>query len=248
MSVETHRRLICTMALMDRLISFPLRLTPQCSRRDKIPRMLHDDEFLALKRGRASQTSGPHSNVKAASVSQEIMFLSEILVDLYELLHDGQDDLTQVLSRFIHHSSARSDSLLWTPSNISHHLHHGTLRQFANMHLLYHHIGQLVHFKALKPPSAQGQAQRDSAAECHDHANSIAVIVETVWGQAGFDLHNFSVGTILTTAVVVYAHALLEASTTEAVQNLHDRISTMMGCIHRIQNHTRMFIWVVSHI
>ncbi|RSM12609.1 hypothetical protein CEP52_002329 [Fusarium oligoseptatum] len=154
-SVETHRRLICTMALMDRLISFPLRLTPHFSRRDKIPRMLHDDEFLALKRGRANHATGTHVHLQSVSVSQEIMFLSEILAELYEMFQDGQDDVAQVLSRFVSHSSTRSESLLWTPSNISNHLGHDTLRQFAYMHMLYHHIGQLVHFKALKPTSTQ---------------------------------------------------------------------------------------------
>ncbi|RSL48140.1 hypothetical protein CEP53_009643 [Fusarium sp. AF-6] len=247
-SVETHRRLICTMALMDRLISFPLRLTPHFSRRDKIPRMLHDDEFLALKRGRANHATGTHVHLQNVSVSQEIMFLSEILAELYEMFQDGQDDVAQVLSRFVSHSSTRSESLLWTPSNISNHLGHDTLRQFAYMHMLFHHIGQLVHFKALKPTSTQSQAQRESAVECHRHANSIAVIVETLWDQATFDLHNFSVGKILTTAVVVSAHALLEASTTEAIQQLHDQMTILTGCISRIQNHTRMFIWVHQHL
>ncbi|KAM5357739.1 hypothetical protein ACJZ2D_015967 [Fusarium nematophilum] len=251
-SSETHRRLVCTMALMDRLISFPLRLTPHFSGRDRIPTMLHDDEFLALKRGRVNQGTSTHSHTRAASISQEIMFLSEILAELYNVYLAGDTEVSKMESRFNQYSSARNPSLHWTSSNVSHHLQHDTLRQFSYMHLLYHHIGQLVYFKALKPtvgqPLEQSPGGYSSAEECHRHSSCIAAIVQTLWEKAGFDLHNFSIGKILTIAVVVHAHALLVAPTNEVADHIHNQIAAMTSCIHRAKNHTRMFIWVHQHL
>ncbi|KAH6995148.1 fungal-specific transcription factor domain-containing protein [Ilyonectria destructans] len=148
---ETNRRLVCTMALMDRLMSFPLRLPPQFSSQDHIPTMLADGEFWALKRGTGTLADGGLQGPSSVSVSQEILKLSEILLEVCNAYFNGGSSTTleETRLRFHHYSTTRDSSLLSTAANLERHKHHDTLRKFSYMHLLYHHVGQLIHFHAL---------------------------------------------------------------------------------------------------
>ncbi|KAH7152677.1 fungal-specific transcription factor domain-containing protein, partial [Dactylonectria macrodidyma] len=149
---EMYRRLVCTMVLMDRLVSFPLRLPPQFSPQDKIPTMLGDDAFWALKKGTYASTDGGLNRYNSANVSQETLKLSGMLVEVCQVYFNGDSNTTfeEVRTRFNIYASSRDPSLLYTTANLEHHKEHDTLRKFAYMHLLHHHVGQLIHFHALK--------------------------------------------------------------------------------------------------
>ncbi|KAH6975215.1 fungal-specific transcription factor domain-containing protein [Ilyonectria sp. MPI-CAGE-AT-0026] len=257
---ETNRRLVCTMALMDRLMTFPLRLPPQFSSQDHIPTMLGDGEFWALKRGTGTLADGGLHGPSSVSVSQEILKLSEILFEVCNAYFNGGSStaLEETRRRFHQYSTTRDSSLLSTTVNLERHKHHDTLRRFAYMHLLYHHVGQLIHFHALKftwrsdlLPSEHdqiGSSVEKLARECHQHSSAIVTIVRFTWEQGGFDLHNFSIGKILTLATVVNTHALLLASSSEAADRLRAEAATLLACIKRVKYHTRMFIWVLQHL
>lgn len=251
---ETNRRLVCTMALMDRLMSFLLRLPPQFSSQDHIPTMLGDSEFWALKRGTGPFVEGELHRPSSVSVSQEILKLSEILFEVCNAYFNGGSStaLEDTRLRFHHYSTTRDSSLPYTAANLERHKHHDTLRKFAYMHLLYHHVGPLIHFHALKftwrsdlRPSEDdqvGSSVEELARECHQHSLAIVTIVRFTWEQGGFDLHNFSIGKILTLATVVNTHALLSASSSEAADRLRAEAATLLAYIRRVKYHTRMFI------
>ncbi|KAF7557702.1 hypothetical protein G7Z17_g398 [Cylindrodendrum hubeiense] len=91
-----------------------------------------------------------------------------------------------------------------------------------------------------------GPSVEELTRECHQHSSAVVAIVRFTWEHSGFDLHNFSIGKILTLATVVNTHALLSAPSTEAVDRLRAEAATLLACIRRVKHHTRMFIWVVA--
>ncbi|KAG7140393.1 hypothetical protein HYQ45_002815 [Verticillium longisporum] len=99
--------------------------------------------------------------------------------------------------------------------------------RFLHMHMLYHHIGQLLYFSNL-------------GHECHAHARATADIVDYAWRQGDFDIHNYMAGQILTLASVVLSHALLVKPSVEDER----RKVCIRQTVARVRHHTRMFNWV----
>jgi hypothetical protein len=105
------------------------------------------------------------------------------------------------------------ESLSYTHSNLENHRAKRILRRFIYMHLMYHHIGQLIYFPFLQAntsTSGTGGVMRGlQVMKCHHHARQVTEIVQNTWSTEGFDVHNVSVGQILTVAAAVTMHARL---------------------------------------
>jgi hypothetical protein len=86
---ECNRRLVCTMILMDRLLSFPPRLSPQFSTHEPVPPLLGDDDFWAQKRRTASQPVDPDT-----SVNHQILILSKMLDSVCYTYRRGSSRVT----------------------------------------------------------------------------------------------------------------------------------------------------------
>lgn len=243
LQAECNHRLICTMILMDRLLSFPLRLTPHFAANTIIPHLMADEEFWSLKRRVLIPPVRPHK-----SINQHIMAISEILVDVFNWYRerDPAGSLARSRVSFDQFIQSLDKSLVYNKTNLERHRQHHSLRKFAKMHLLYHHLGMLIHFDALK--SSRAGSEISDTLECHHHATSVVEIVEYCWVKAEFDLHNFSMGQILIVATIVHAHALLTTQSVEVAAQLRTQVRTIRECIVRLQSHTRLFNWVVSII
>ncbi|KAF5008157.1 hypothetical protein FDECE_5551 [Fusarium decemcellulare] len=259
LTLETCRRLVCTMALMDRLMAYPLRLGPHFSSGDVIPGMLEDKEFWDLKRGKGLSSHKSPNVPGSANLAHEILKLSSMLESTCKIYSKGDSEvsLNEIQDQFNDYSSTRDASLAFIPANVERHRQHDTLRRFAFMNILYHHVGQLIFFHYLNVPrqsqNSSPEEIRDSLApdpvgQCHYHASKIADIAEYTWENASFDLHNLSIGKILTISTVVNTHALLTAQSTQAAERLRVQLAAMHTCIGRAKTHTRMFTWVLQHL
>ncbi|KAF4455278.1 NAD-P-binding [Fusarium albosuccineum] len=258
LTLETCRRLVCTMALMDRLMAYPLRLGPHFSSSDTIPNMLEDKEFWDLKRGKGLSAHRSPNVPGSANLAHEILKLSSMLESTCKIYSKGESEvsLNEIQDQFNDYSSSRDASLCFIPANVERHRQHDTLRRFAFMNILYHHVGQLIYFHYLNVPRqsqhSSPEETRDSLApdpvgQCHYHASKIADIAEYTWENASFDLHNLSIGKILTISTVVNTHALLTAQSTQAAERLRVQLAAVHSCIERVKTHTRMFTWVLQH-
>ncbi|EEY17185.1 conserved hypothetical protein [Verticillium alfalfae VaMs.102] len=187
--LECSRRLASTVALMDRFVSLILRFPPHLI--ERIPTMMADDDFWALKRRE------PIMLCRKTSVSQEIVNLSELLVEVSRQNSNLAELRTSFRNRW-----ADEPLQQYTTTNLEYHQQKDSLRSFLHMHILYHHIGRLLYFSNL-------------GHECHAHARATADIVEYAWRQGDFDIHNYMAGQILTLASVVLSHALLIEPSTE---------------------------------
>jgi hypothetical protein len=251
--MESRKRLAYTVALMDRLM-FPLKLPSQFEIRDDLPEMRSEESFWILKKG-GDMSETFTNRPSPISVEQEIFKLSSMLVavcDIY-LGRNLISTLDEAQENFERYSNSRHPLLLYTNANLELQESHDNLRKFAYMHLLYHHVGQILCFRALKSvkydafPSS-GHDQRYSlqalTEQCYGHASVIVRII-THCSERGFDIHNFSFGQILTVSTVILSHALFWAESTEAAEQLQGDLKILLECVERLKNHTRMFLWVV---
>ncbi|PNH44150.1 hypothetical protein VD0002_g6263 [Verticillium dahliae] len=212
--LECSRRLASTVALMDRFVSLILRFTPHLT--ERIPTMMADDDFWALKRRE------PIVLCRKTSVSQEIVNLSELLVAVSRQNNNSAELRSSFRNRW-----ADEPLQQYTTTNLEYHRQKDSLRSFLHMHMLYHHIGQLLYFSNL-------------GHECHAHARATADIVDYAWREGDFDIHNYMAGQILTLASVVLSHALLMKPSVEDER----RKVCIRQTVARVRYHTRMFNWV----
>ncbi|KAH8658183.1 fungal-specific transcription factor domain-containing protein [Xylariales sp. PMI_506] len=245
LQAELNRRLICTMALMDRLLAVPLRLPPHFSEADAIPQTLCAEEFTALKRRTAASTEGFHINIDCEILKLSLMLSSVCHAYQYDT---SKADVEELAEEYDQYTASMDLSLRRTSDNLAKHLQAGTLRKFAFMHLLYHHVGQLLYFQALKGPTDPGLKLSSRVQKCHEHAFSIVQIIEYTRDEGGFDIHNPYMGQLLTAATVVYSHALLTVSSFEAARQLQVQVAKIRNCMLRLQRHTRLFNWVLQNL
>ncbi|CAH0020327.1 unnamed protein product [Clonostachys rhizophaga] len=250
--MESKKRLAYTVALMDRLM-FPLKLPSQFEIRDDLPEMRSEEDFWILKKG-GDMSETFINRPSPISVEQEIFKLSSMLVavcDIY-LGRNLISTLDEAQENFERYSNSRHPLLLYTTANLELQESHDNLRKFAYMHLLYHHVGQILCFRALKslkydafPPSGGDQRYSLQALteQCYGHASVIVRII-THCSERGFDIHNFSFGQILTVSTVILSHALFWAESPEAAEKLQGDLKILLECVERLKNHTRMFLWV----
>uniref|UniRef100_A0A8H7K3U0 Zn(2)-C6 fungal-type domain-containing protein n=1 Tax=Bionectria ochroleuca TaxID=29856 RepID=A0A8H7K3U0_BIOOC len=254
--MESRKRLAYTVALMDRLM-FPLKLPSQFEIRDDLPEMRSEESFWILKKG-GDMSETFTNRPSPISVEQEIFKLSSMLVavcDIY-LGRNLISTLDEAQENFERYSNSRHPLLFYTNANLELQESHDNLRKFAYMHLLYHHVGQILCFRALKSvkydafPSS-GDDQRYSlqalTEQCYGHASVIVRII-THCSERGFDIHNFSFGQILTVSTVILSHALFWAESPEAAEQLQGDLKILLECVERLKNHTRMFLWVLQHL
>lgn len=239
---ELNLRMVATLALMDRLLSFTLRLCPYLTMSEKPSRILGDYEFWALKRRTRAASHLPDDKL-----TQQILDLADLLysVNGTTRLSDFTEGMQEFREMFEILANSRPESSSPTAENLERHRQSHTLRRFSYMSLLYHHVGQLIHFQSLKYGNTPGQGPSADVLQCYSHANAIIDMIEYTHANAGLDLHNFSVGQILTTATAVLVHALLMATSVEATHEVLHRVRAIRAYLGRGQRHTRIFSLVV---
>ncbi|KAM5341876.1 hypothetical protein ACJ41O_014907 [Fusarium nematophilum] len=247
--LEMSRRLMATITLMDMVLSPALGFRFQLNLpQDEGPTIRSDEDLSALKHRVHAE-----NHVPRPSTAQEILSLSKILAAVCQSYRgeDSTDVLRQQEEAYLRITASRDPSLAWNEENLERNQQRDSLRRFAFMHVLSHHVGQLVYFKALGCMDGSRFSDEDLAAkvsECHRHARAIVDIVDYTSTVAGFDLHNFCMGQVLTVATVVHTHALLVAPSEEAVADVRRRIEGIRAHVNRVKGHCRMFIWVSNQI
>jgi hypothetical protein len=184
-------------------------------------------------------------NLKAALFRLSHLFCQ---LCIYHRQGDLDGDLQKVEQQYVAWFHSLHGGLVYSETNFDIHQKRGSLRQFLYLHLLYHHVGQLLYF-----PSLQGGDQRASdlsnntsrVRQCHYHANRITEIVENGWTIAGIDIHNMSCGQVLTVAASIHMHACLTATSIEQREAHQVSITTVTDSFMRVREHCRVFDRIV---
>ena len=126
----------------------------------------------------------------------------------------------------------------------------GAIRLFSYIHLLYHHICQLLYFPYLQPSGSDTAAAPLDVRtiNCHHHTSRITEIIRDNNKVASIDLHNVSIGQILKVAAAVHMHACLTVRTREqadVAKAAHENLITITDCLERIRQGCRIFDRVV---
>lgn len=240
---ELTRRLVCTVALMDRMISPSLNVQCNFQLDDPIPVPCGEEELQNLK----NRTFARTNDTRSRNVVAELVHLSSLFcqVCVYHRSNNAPEKLLEIETQLSIWSNSLPDFLQYTRANLESHHQRQSLRQFAYMHLIYHHICQLTLFRSLTANRPQEEIN-EQAANCHSHACRIIDIIQYTWEHAGFDLHNASVGQILTVAAVIHTHALLTTSSIEIMEASKTRITMIRDYFGRAKKHCRLFDWVVK--
>lgn len=242
---EMSHRLMCTIAVMDRTLSPSLSLPCYMSLSDIVPRPCDEEEFRRIK----MRAPPVVSETPPANLAAEIFTLSHLFCQVCLYHRNGGDletwqDLERQQSEW---RNILHTSLIYNTTNFSLHQTKGTLREFIYLHLLYHHIGQLIYFPFLQAGSGNpDELERLRIFNCHQHATSITGIISYTWSAANFDVHNVSIGQILTVAAAVHMHACLTANSKELRESSQGNLGIITDCLSRIRIHCRIFNRVVS--
>jgi hypothetical protein len=143
---EMALRFLSTVVLMDRTLSPPLNIPCYFSSGEIIPEPCDYEELARIKTRTPLVAQVPRANLTAG--------ILRLLEDFRQIcLHHRQGgnlEAWQAMERrfaewplFIHNTLAHNTS------NIELHRPKHTLRRFRYMHLLHHHIGQLIYFPFL---------------------------------------------------------------------------------------------------
>lgn len=245
---EMCRRLICTIAVMDHLLSPSLNISCHVSLSDYIKLPCTNDELQAIKyRGRqiSSLDSSP------ANIIAEIMSLSHFFCEvcLYHRNGGGISVWQELDNQLLSWTTALHKSLVYSQQNFVLHQRKGTLRQFVYLNLLYHHICQLIYFQFLQNSGSSAYETETSTLRilsCYHHSSMITEIINYTWTVACFDIHNVSMGQMLTVAAAVHMHACLTATSKEEGECNQRKLTVILDCVKRIKEHCRIFDRIVS--
>jgi hypothetical protein len=243
---EMCLRLLSTVGLMDRTLSPSLNMPCYFSPQEAMPEPCDDEELARIKSRTPRVSNEPSANLIA-----ELLRLSQ---DFRQIcLHHrqgGSPEEWQDMERqhsewpnFLH------ESLTYTQVNIENQRAKHTLRRFTYMHLMHHHIGQLIYFPFLQANTSTSGAGVEvrglQVLNCYHQARQITEIVQNTWSTEGFDVHNVSVGQILTVAAAVTMHARLTSNSQEQGATLQAQLGIINDCLTRIRVHCRIFDRIV---
>ncbi|KAF9873874.1 hypothetical protein CkaCkLH20_08608 [Colletotrichum karsti] len=241
---ETIRRLLATVALTDNLMLPFAKNERAFVRIDSMPRLFSDDEYDALR----TRSRNPPEVPSAPNLMQEILKLSDLYYKVCEQRRDNPGKSTTSLASAVStwHSSLPA-SLSYSESNLQAHHSRFSSRQFAFVHLHYHHIWQIILMDTMSwtTPVLTGNAsQRVLPEQIYDHASRIADIVSKVWELGQFDLHNGCFGLLLITTQVVLVHRLLSSTEVDQKLTTQSKMKGLRDCMTRVKGHCRLFNWV----
>jgi hypothetical protein len=244
---EDARRTIGTIALLDRVLAPALRCPLHLvSIEHLVPPIMSDEDYDSLKHRRPAQARD-----SSPSVSQQIIELSSILAAVcqtYRTATSG-DISTDVILKHQRSLVNTDPSLAWNEVNLERHQDRDSLRRFAFMHCLFHHVGQLIYFRALRHFTDLNLDDRVPAdvTRCYEHARAISAIIEYNYRAADFDLHNYCMGQVLIVSTVVHTHELLLCSNSPtAAADVRRRMEELRDCVRRVKRFDRLFTFV-SH-
>jgi hypothetical protein len=248
LSREDARRTIATIALLDRVLAPALRCPLHLVSIEHLVRpIMSDEDYDCLKHRRPIQARDSWP-----SVSQQILELSSILAAVchtYRIADSGDVSIEVKLN--YQRSLVNTDpSLAWNEVNLERHQDRDSLRRFAFMHCLFHHVGQLIYFRALghfTDPNLDSDRVPADVTRCHEHARAIPTIVEYIHRVADFDLHNYCMGQVLIVSSVVHTHELLLCSNfLDVAADVRRRMEELRTCVRRIKRFDRLFVFA-SH-
>ncbi|RDW77442.1 hypothetical protein BP6252_05495 [Coleophoma cylindrospora] len=238
---EMARRLFATVILMDRMISPSLNVPLNFSLCEAFRQPCDDDEFKRIKfrQPPLTQTFPP------ANLIDEILKLSKLFAQICLFhRHGGEVETWQDLEHQQKEwPKALHETLVYNPINFESHRIRHNLRQFMYLHLLYHHVSQLIYFPYLRSSGSELTTETDRlrSLDCNFHASRITEIVQYSYMTAGFDIHNVSFGQILTVAAAVHMHACLTASSKEQREQSQNHLLIITDCLSRTREHCRIF-------
>lgn len=250
--VDDCRRIVCNLALLDRILSpsFNMQCYYSLSEEFREPLPL---EKLRWYSGQP-RTSTQESAIYAPDISTEIFRLSHLLCGICTYYRKGEQarSLNEYERQHLDWQRKLQGDLAYTALSFDKHRRQGTLRQFLFLHLLHNHIGQLLYFPTLggglHAHQVPGVAGRDQSkvALCQYHAARISEIVDEAWRVAGVNVHNTCCGQILTVSAAVHMHSCLTSeSSTHKIASLAS-INVIMEALVRMRRHCRIFDRIVS--
>lgn len=246
---ECCRRVVCTVVLMDRTLSSSLNLPCCFSLHQCFKEPCTEQELKSM--GSARKNVMDHLELETPNLIAAIFRLSHLFCEvcIYHRHGGYEDDLQNFEQRHSEWINTLHDSLVYSQVNFEMHQMRGTLRQFLYLHLLYHHIGQLLLFPSLRASDSRSSDTADCPSrimQCHYHARRITEIVEHGWRIAGMDIHNVSFGQILTVAAAVHMHSCLTARSKGQREARQANLTVINDCFSRVRKHCRIFDRIVS--
>jgi hypothetical protein len=243
---ELCLRLLSTVVLMDRTLSPSLNVPCYFSPDEVVPQPCDDEELARIK------TRVPRvARESSANLITELLRLSQ---DFRQIcLHHRQGGNTEgwqeMERRHSEWPSILHGSLAYNRTNIESHRAKHTLRRFTYMHLMHHHIGQLIYFPFLQANASTSGPAVDMGGlqvlKCRHQARQITEIIQNSWVTEGFDVHNVSIGQILTVAAAVIMHARLTSSNQEQGAASQTQLVIINDSLTRIKAHCRIFDRIV---
>lgn len=243
---ELSRRLLNTMVLMDCTLSPSLNATCYFSPSELTPEPCDDDELARIRnRAPALPQEAPSAGLLAEILRQSQVFRQ---VCVYHRQGSNTEQLRLLEEHQTVVEGSLHESLTYSIANFDIHRARNCLREFTYLHLLSHHIEQLIYFPYLQPSGSGPMAddRRMKVLSCHHHATRVTTIVRYTWDTAGFDLHNASIGQILTVSAAVLMHACLIANSKEEVEASQVSLTTIKDCLGRVKEHCRILNRVLN--
>jgi hypothetical protein len=244
---EMCRRLLCTIALMDRTLSLSLNVSCHLAQDDIVPPPCGDAELRQIK----TRCPPLLNDDPSANLIVGILNLAKYFHDICFYHRNGghQQEWQRLETQLTVWRTLLHETLVYNRANFNAHHPRQASREFIYLHLLYHHVGQLIYFPFLQAngsnPSGT-ELERSYVVRCHCHARSIAEIMQETWTHGGFDLHNASIGQILTVAAAVNMHASLTATSPQGAVVPKANIVIITDCLARLKEHTRIFDRIAS--
>lgn len=238
LKIEYCRRAVCTVVTMDHTLSPSLNMPCLCTFEQRFKNPYSEKDLESI--GRSETACIDPLEVKPPHLIAEISNLSQMFCQVCVYHREGghTNDLPDLERRHSEWQTKLPEIVIDSGAKS------GALRQLLYLHLLYHHIGQLLCFPSLRSKaSAQPDFDKHSQniIQCHYHASIITEIVKSGWEIAGLDVHNASFGQILTVAAAVHMHACLTANSKQQRETSYANITVITDCIVRVRKHCRLF-------
>lgn len=247
---EISRRLVATIGLMENLFTPSVNISRGLQPISPLPMLYSDEDFDLIK----ARALTPSRNLRKPALMNEILQLSDIFFQIRKQWSSVYNDTVSGLKdRLRHWEMKLPTSFIYSEQNMEHHLRSFQIRPFVSLHLLYHHVWQILLFESLTwPPPSYNPTGYDSIepstrelSQVYHHAIGVAEIISRLWELARSDIQNPCFAQIAITTTVILAHRLLSTRDAKEREHTQDTIKTVYGCILRVQHYCRLFNWVV---
>lgn len=241
--VEICRRVVCNIVFLDRILSPSFNMQCYFSLDEAFKEPATQEE---LQRTGSVQQFTPYQRESLGpNLVAEIFRLSHLFCRLCLYHRKGDHAELGVYEReHLAWQQHLNGDLPYSFESLNRYRQTGSVRQFLFLHLLHHHIGQLLYFPALRagsqsfPNPDRDQARIDL---CQFHASRISEIVKDGWNIGGIEVHNTCYGQILTISAAIHVYSCLTASSSEYKEAARANISAIIDSFVRIRKHCRIF-------